>query len=364
MKVILDTNVVIADYRLNNPNSKVLLEAAKKGDVEIIIPELVLDEIRNKYRQHLSKSIAILNSKVDDITKKTGREVDSKIGKRKLELFISEYNKFLEELIDELNINTIEYPIIDHKIIAAKAIQRKKPFKENGSGYRDSLIWENVKSLLSPFDETSVTPELVFISNNKSDFYDGEKSKLHPELMLELEEEGYLKSSIRVYKTLNDFNEDIGKLFFAQADSFGKKLFDKDNLDFDLKSELNEFLHEHFVGSELTKYDSNGMSSHDDYTVSTFDDANYSLELDSVKKLNSKEYLVDISTILECEVDFFLDKYDALSTNDKSITIQDANWNNYVMWVSKDFHIDLNISLIIDSELNISSIEINEIDIL
>ena len=110
-------------------------------------------------------------------------------------------------------------------------------------------------------------------------------------------------------------------MFFAQADSFGKKLFDKDNLDFDLKSELNEFLYEHFVGSELTKYDSNGMSSYDDYTVSTFDDANYSLELDSVKKLNSKEYLVDISATLECEVDFFLDKYDALSTNDKSITI-------------------------------------------
>ena len=114
----------------------------------------------------------------------------------------------------------------------------------------------------------------------------------------------------------------------------------------------------------MTQYDSSGISSYDDYTVSSFNDANYNIQLSSTKKLNSKEYLVDVNTVLECEVDFFLDKYEALSSDNKAISIQDANWNKHMMWVSEEFDIALDISLIIDTELNISSVEINEINFL
>jgi predicted nucleic acid-binding protein len=56
MKVVLDSNIIIADFWMQSPNFQVLLESSKKGNIDLMIPELVMDEVLNKFNQRIEKS--------------------------------------------------------------------------------------------------------------------------------------------------------------------------------------------------------------------------------------------------------------------------------------------------------------------
>ena len=48
--------------------------------------------------------------------------------------------------------------------------------------------------------------------------------------------------------------------------------------------------------------------------------------------------------------------------DDKHISIEDSNWNKWVMWASTEITVPLTMSLIIDSETNVKSLQINTIN--
>ena len=85
----------------------------------------------------------------------------------------------------------------------------KKPFNVNEKGYRDSLIWESVKSLISKDNahiETSL--EVVFITGNYKDFLTDE-GDFHDDLLSELKIEGIKSESIFALRSVRDFNNNI-----------------------------------------------------------------------------------------------------------------------------------------------------------
>ena len=88
------------------------------------------------------------------------------------------------------------YPDISHKRVVERDLARRKPFKRDGSGYRDYLIWENVKSLL-----LWGTERVILITNNPKDF--GEGPQVDPELQKDLTNPYHLK----LFRSLREFNE-------------------------------------------------------------------------------------------------------------------------------------------------------------
>ena len=259
------------------------------------------------------------------------------------------------------SIEVINYPKTDHKFLAHKAINKLKPFNSNEKGYRDCLIWENIKELLTESEGAVSQPELVFISNNYKDFATCEY-ELHSDLISELENEDYDSKSVIVYPNLSEFNDKQTKLFFAQSESFEKKLKQKELWDFDLHSIITDYLFNKYVGSELFHYDVDFEYEYSDPTVSSIHE-DFEEKITSVKKINATDYLVDVEFEVNSIIDFFIDKSDYWSMDDdKNISIRDSDWNNWVMLAETEILVPLSMSLIIDSDLNVKSCQINKIN--
>lgn len=360
MKVVLDSNIIIADFWLESTNFKLLFESSKKGNVNIYIPEVVLDEVVNKYSKRLEDSKERIGSELKKIMKLSKEEEKNPISQNMIDKSVSEYQKHLLQVIKKSSIKIIKYPKTDHKFLANKAINKQKPFNINEKGYRDSLIWENIKELLTDSESAVSQPELVFISNNHKDFATSEY-ELHKDLISELEDEDFDSKSVIVYPSLIEFNDKQTKLFFAQSKSFEKKLIQKELWNFDLHTVITDYLFKNFVGSELFHFSDDIELEFSEPTVSgIYED--FVEKITAVKKLNATDYLVDVEFEVNSVIDFFIDKGDYWSMeDDKHVSIQDSDWNKCVMLAETEILVPLSMSLIIDSDLNVKSCEINKI---
>jgi len=73
MKVALDTNILVQDFWLDSPHLKVLLNELNVIPATLHIPEIVIDETVNKYREFLMVKVneqKRLNIEVSRLIKK------------------------------------------------------------------------------------------------------------------------------------------------------------------------------------------------------------------------------------------------------------------------------------------------------
>lgn len=361
MKVVLDSNIIIADFWLESTNFKLLFESAKKGDIKIYIPEVVFDEVLNKYGKRLEDSKSKIESELKAFNRLSKKNEVNPVNQKLIDSSTSEYKEHLLRVINDNSIEVIEYPKTDHKFLARKAIKKLKPFNPNEKGYRDSLIWENIKELLTDNEIAVSQPELVFVSNNYKDFATSEY-ELHSDLISELEDEDFDSKSVIVYPNLSEFNDKQTKLFFDQSKSFENKLIQKDLGDFDLHSELTNYLFDNYIDSDLFHYDVDFEFEHSEPTVSSIDE-DFDEKISSVKKLNATDYLVDVDVEVNSLIDFFIDRSDYWLMDDENhISIIDSDWNKWVMLAQTEVLVPLSISMIIDSDLIVKSCQINKVN--
>lgn len=362
MKVVLDTNILVGDYNFKKPAAKILLKQSKKRMLDVYIPEVVLDETTNKFRQRMLQAQNNINGELQTVNNLTDGELISPLSGTFVEVSVSDYRGRLENLFAEHSIKIIPYPITDHKTLARKAMLKKKPFNSNEKGYRDNLIWENVKSLISSSDiEIASKPELVFVTDNHTDFMSGES--LHDDLINELEEQDLQTETISVYRSLQDFSDKVMKLYLVQAKTFEGKLNKNEFWDFQLKEIITEYLYKNYVGKNLEQFEfvSPGDYAEDDREIESFNE-DFEITALQVKKLSADEFVVDLKVDLETELEFFLDKGEFYSNDDDSYHVIDYDWNDHVMLVNTTEDIAFGITLIINSQLECLSIEMTKID--
>jgi rRNA-processing protein FCF1 len=365
MKVVLDSNIVIADFWMKSNSFKILFESARQGKIEIFIPEVVVDEIFNKYIQRLQKAKADIESELISYNKLTHEEKKSGITDKDINEATDKYKTHFKKVVSENKIKILAYPNTKHKFLAKKAMLKLKPFNSNEKGYRDCLIWENIKNLLTEEDAVIALPELIFLSNNHKDFANSE-NELHPDLISELEYEQFDSKSVIVYPNLNEFNDKQARLFFEQASTFENKLRNGELDSLNLNKISSDYLFEHFVGSELYYSDFESSEIPDESSEPTVKaiDENYDVKIVSVRKFNASEFIVDIEFEVESEIDFFIDKHDywGLGEDKKGISINDSDWNSHVMWASSVIIIPLSMTIIIDNNMEVVSCQINKIN--
>lgn len=195
MRVVIDTNIFCEDYFLRGANFRLLFDGLKSLPASLHIPEVVIDEVVNRYREDLAEAVA----KDKDHRSQVGRLLaDSAVAAPlsiNSENEVEKYRKHLETIL-KTHGEIMPYPEIAHKRVVERDLARRKPFKRDGSGYRDYLIWENVKSLL-----LWGTERVVLITNNPKDF--GEGPHVDPELQKDLTNPNHLK----LFRSLREFNE-------------------------------------------------------------------------------------------------------------------------------------------------------------
>jgi hypothetical protein len=116
MQIVLDSSVIVAgDWDFQNPSSQDLLAWADRGEIEVLMPQVVYEEVVNKRRE------------MADSDKPW------------------EYGANLWRTLMKSSVRFLEYPDISHVPVIERALARRPPFDSSGrKGYRDVLIWHNL----------------------------------------------------------------------------------------------------------------------------------------------------------------------------------------------------------------------------
>lgn len=178
MQIVLDTTSIYEDYFLVRPATVEFLRGLHKIPAQLLVPEVVVDEMVRHYRRDLETALRSLADAAQQITRLRAATVPPGPSLN-IDQRANKYREALLARIAEFGGEVLPYPKITHKDLAARDLSGRKPFDQNGRGYRDALIWESVRSKTWGGHE-----RVVFVSNNSKDF--GKAPQLHEGLRREI----------------------------------------------------------------------------------------------------------------------------------------------------------------------------------
>ncbi len=199
MDIILDSNVFRGDLLLRSSDFEVIYDYLRKTGSNIVLPQIILDEVKGLYRRILNER----ESKLNGAIKNYNLAITDPLARIKFEpLDISkELEKFETYVIEKLNVRKDKIIPVNNDYlpeVIKRAIERTKPCGNSGQGFRDSIIWLTLKDYCMKCHEK----QIIFISNNCKDFGDSSGHDLDQALMNECENLGI---KINYFKTIREF---------------------------------------------------------------------------------------------------------------------------------------------------------------
>lgn len=203
------------------------------------LPRVALDEVLNKYGEQLRD----LGSKLSSLSRKwsllTGDHLETAVTEDLIEAKIEQYKCYLTERLKAARVEMISYPETPHERLVERAVQRRRPFRDKGAGYRDALIWESILQLLGDSQ-----PPVYFVTHNHRDF--GKAPDPHPDLLADLDARSIPHSSVRIFQSLDELNRELILPRLEKLDDLARQLdtdeFDKFSLRTWAAKELIELL--------------------------------------------------------------------------------------------------------------------------
>lgn len=214
---------------------RLVREFIRRGEGRLVVPELVLQETVNKFRERLAE----YQTEVQETAGKLTNLIGSKfiVADLKIETEVRHYDAYLRSKLTGMGTLILPFPKISHEKLVKRDLARIKPFApKGGKGYRDALIWLSILQK-APKDKTVK----VLITNNSSDFAFSKDKKdvLHPVLEKEWQSSS-AAGDVRLRSTLRGFVDECVKPSLERLDTLRDKLNQGKILD------IKEYLAEHF----------------------------------------------------------------------------------------------------------------------
>ncbi len=186
MLVILDANVLIADFRMDGNAFRILLADGGEAGIQIGLPEVVVREATRKLRRELEDRVPRAAKLTDELRKLL---VDAEIC-FDVETVVSNYETKLRDLATSSpGWELLPMPDVEHSDVLGRLHSSRAPARGDGKGYQDILIWETLKAQLHR------DSHVVLVSND-GDFADSEgqldaelaaeASRVRPDVHIEL----------------------------------------------------------------------------------------------------------------------------------------------------------------------------------
>jgi len=287
VRVVFDTNILCADFHLKGNDFSVFLEGMQRVGIQIYLPKVVIDEVINKYWQKLYRIAKESLGICQKWQKATLMPTQPPISFKSANAEACKYKKYLLKTFDAVKATRLPYPNTSHEVIAQRAIEHRKPFKENGAGYRDTLIWE---SILSLFNNDS--SPICFVTNNSKDFGGG--PNVHRDLLQDLDRLEIKYEDVKIFKTLKDLNQELIIPNLEHLEEMIKKFSNNEVPEFSLqawvKNDLWDILEKEGFGwhlADLEELEGTNVICE----VEAIDDI-YSIEINDIRKLPSGNLLI------------------------------------------------------------------------
>lgn len=348
MKVILDTNIIFSDFHLKGARIKNLCESVKSTGDTVHIPEVVVDESINKYREKTRECKLKIDRGISDFKRLTGKDVeDNPISDEFILKESEKYARSFKKQLQELGIKIIPYPSISHQELVKRDLARKKPFQETGKGYRDALIWESVKSICEKSLSLFENPKIIFVNKNHKDFC--EEGLLHPDLKEDLVNNGINEDYVRVIEDIDIFIKEYIKpkqkiLKNIQEELNANKQYNGIYLNTEINNRITEFL----LHREFDYEESPFRQEFENPSVVGINEPSFTVM--EVRQISEEEFFVEVKIDVDCEFNFFIFKNDAMCMDEDELPyIWDSDWNKHYMAASKTIPIKLKETLIVNS---------------
>ena len=338
MHVVLDANTIISEGFGQSACFQFLLTSSSVVGHTICIPALAVDEVVAEFKRSLEHDIQQVGRDIGRVSRRIGRALYSPIADLDLEEEVSQFRAKLESQFRDSKCTILDYPDTSHKELVKRAVERRKPFDQNGSGYRDALIWESVLSLAAS------THDAVMLVSSDNDFRDKE-GNMHPELAKEVISRVEGEVEIRLIGSLSEFI-DIGvrpnlKIVLHDKPSQTLALLGLNPEEAIALSFLEAYVDREWEPGQL------GLSSeHETLNLSSVGDV-YDLEVLEVREIAGGHLLLRGKATLECDFDVFVHKSDAFVMDD--LTIIDFDWNNHYVLAEVNLPLRCELDLVIDT---------------
>ncbi len=203
MYLVPDSNVLFMDFMLAGAQWHLVRDQARRGQLTIAVPEVVVAETVNNYRRELKSAHSKLRNAVET---HGGRLIELGITDVSLDTEIDRnanvdtYEALLRTKLVERGSEILEIPNLPHSEIVERAIARRQPFKDQDSGYRDTLIWTNVLTLAEQ-------AEVALVSNDQKAFAGDTSYELGEALLADLGVRKLQPDRVKLYPNLTPFIE-------------------------------------------------------------------------------------------------------------------------------------------------------------
>ncbi len=309
LNIVLDSNVIINDWRMRGIEFQLLKWFIINCNAKLFVPQLVIDEVTNKAREKLQKSIRLANKNIKEVERIINKQTNSRISIMLLLKLKKEYRSYLLNFFDDLDAKLIAHDDIPHDVLIKRSLSRKKPFNNDDKGYRDSIIWETILQSIAICNATT-----IFITDNKNDFASNKNANiLHDDLLDDLKSKELSKESVILCDSLQSFNDKYVRPELEREDHV------KDQIKLNQYPHLNitNWLNENtdLIISEIhNKIDITCLGYFDDHKLTYIDSIDFpsKFELDKVKRIDNIDILVSFSVICEIEAYFWIGGRDEL----------------------------------------------------
>ena len=328
--IFIDTNIIYNESFFRSSWVESFLKACAVLQISVVIPEIVLDEVKGHFTSVLSvRKIAF---------QKAERELEKLINLDAQPLDVpaisQNYSNFLDEIMVEHGVIVAPYTEIPAKEIITKSYECIKPFKKSGDGHKDYLVWESVKSHIL---KTSTSSPNIMLTNNIKDFSKDEsigKNTLHPDLAVQIQP-NHLRPSIQLsMKAVLDAEimPLLQGLELEDIPSLGQP---------DIEHITNTLLLDDLP--QRTAFGIGGVPFSNDISISSVGEA----KIENVNLAKADDQVViKISGSVEIEVDGFIEKFELHRAEEMSrISVWDHNWNDHVAAVSTSVETPFEISV-------------------
>ena len=199
MHIVLDANIIIRDGFGSSGDFRLLLSTLGILQHNLYVPKLVIEEVVSEFERACDGRVQRITGDLGWLSRYLDIQLPSPIVALDKRMKAGLFRNRLIEQFNIPNCSIVGYPDTLHEDLVKRATTRRKPFNQNGVGYRDSLIWETTLSLATRLDT-----QIVLLSENTNDFGDDER-ELHPDLIEDLAERELPRDKVILISSLEDF---------------------------------------------------------------------------------------------------------------------------------------------------------------
>lgn len=358
--IIIDTNVIHLDFKLNKARIVTLCNTSTILGHEIFIPEVVIDEIVKQYDEKAEEYINSFNKalkKLSDLSTSpiTQTPIDAKG-------FISNYRNELNNRIKQLGIGIIPYPNTGHKIMVERELGKKKPFKDSTKGYRDALIWDSVMEHTQKYSSNC---GIIFLTANSKDFANKDKKDLHTDLIADCISNGIPTTSIRLVTDIQNFiDNEIILRSTELKEKFNQLQQDGGLGDIDFIQLIQDYISKDMLDNLIS---SNDFDSYPGYAPGLYENLEItsiekvSCSFNTIREISSDTILIQSEVSVLVDLDCFIFRADLpLIDDSKFPTIIDYEWNDHYVLASDSATFKFQFNILTDTNFkNVKSIEDN-----